>query len=96
MISSAALVAVVDEGQRLTRDELIATCMLLLNAGHEATVNAAGNGLLALLRHPEQVARLRAEPALERQCPVPSKKSCAYDAPLQLFHRYVLEDLTFA
>ncbi len=46
----SALVAVCDEGDRLTADELISTCMLLLNAGHEATANAAGNGLWALLR----------------------------------------------
>ena len=42
-----------DEHGTLSRDELIATCMLVLNAGHEATVNGAGNGLLALLRHPD-------------------------------------------
>jgi cytochrome P450 len=89
----SALVAVVDEGERLTRDELIATCMLLLNAGHEATVNAAGNGLLALLRHPEQVARLVAEPALITSA---VEEVLRYDAPLQLFHRFVLEDFAFA
>ena len=92
----SALVAVVDEGERLTRDELIATCMLLLNAGHEATVNAAGNGLLALLRHPEQAARLRAEPAAGATIVTSAvEEILRFDAPLQLFHRYVLEDLTF-
>jgi len=89
----SGLVAVVDEGERLTRDELIATCMLLLNAGHEATVNAGGNGLLALLRHPEQMARLRSEPAFITSA---VEEILRYDAPLQLFHRYVLEDLSFA
>jgi hypothetical protein len=89
----SALVAVVDEGERLTRDDLIATCMLLLNAGHEATVNAAGNGLLALLRHPKQVARLSADPALIASA---VEEILRYDAPLQLFHRYALEDFAFA
>ena len=50
LISELALV--VDEGERLTEDELIGTCVLLLNAGHEATVNVTGNGWWALFRHP--------------------------------------------
>ena len=49
-----------DEGDRLTEDELIGTCVLLLNAGHEATVNATGNGWWALFRNPDQLDRLRA------------------------------------
>jgi cytochrome P450 len=85
----SALVAVRDQGERLSEDELIATCMLLLNAGHEATANAAGNGLWALLRHPEQLARLHADPALISSA---VDEMLRYDAPLQLFHRYVLED----
>jgi cytochrome P450 len=89
----SALVSIVDGGERLTRDELIATCMLLLNAGHEATVNAAGNGLLALLRNPRELARLRAEPALLTSA---IEEIIRYDAPLQLFHRFALEDLEFA
>ncbi len=84
----SALVSVCDEGERLTTDELISTCMLLLNAGHEATVNAAGNGLLALLRHPEQLARLRKDPSLLTTA---IEEMLRYDAPLQLFHRFVLE-----
>jgi cytochrome P450 len=86
----SALVAVRDEGERLSEDELIATCMLLLNAGHEATANAAGNGLWALLRHPEQLSRLRESPAM---LPLAVDEMLRYDAPLQLFHRHVLEDL---
>lgn len=86
----SALVSICDAGDRLSRDELIATCMLLLNAGHEATVNAAGNGLLALLRHPEQLARLRADPRL---ISTTIEEILRYDSPLQLFQRYVLEKL---
>ncbi len=85
----SAMVTICDEGDRLTRDELIATCMLLLNAGHEATVNGAGNGLLALLRHPEQLARLRDDPSLIGTA---IEEMLRYDSPLQLFHRFVLED----
>lgn len=85
----SALVSVESEGQRLTRDELIATCMLLLNAGHEATVNAAGNGLLALLQHPQQLERLRNDRSLLTTA---IEEMIRYDAPLQLFHRFVLAD----
>jgi unspecific monooxygenase len=86
----SALVAVRDHGNRLSRDELIATCILLLNAGHEATVNGAGNGLLALLREPEALARLRSEPTLIGTA---IEELLRFDSPLQLFHRFVLEDL---
>ena len=55
------LVAAEDGGERLTGDELVASAILLLNAGHEASVNAFGNGVVALLRHPEQLARVRAD-----------------------------------
>ncbi len=55
------------DGDRLTEDELVTTCILLLNAGHEATVNVSGNGLLALLEHPDQLQRLRADPACCRR-----------------------------
>ncbi|MGH8285666.1 MAG: cytochrome P450, partial [Steroidobacteraceae bacterium] len=85
----SALASVESEGQRLTRDELIATSMLLLNAGHEATVNAAGNGLLALLRHPRQLERLRNDRSLLTTA---IEEMVRYDAPLQLFHRFVLAD----
>jgi cytochrome P450 len=88
----SALVAVRDQGDRLTGDELISTCMLLLNAGHEATANAAGNGLWALFRHPDQMARLRENPTL---LPSAIDEMLRYDAPLQLFHRYVFEDMEY-
>ena len=86
------LVAVSDAGDRLAPDELVSVCMLLLNAGHEATANAAGTGLWALLRHPEQMARLRANLSL---LPSAIVEMLRYDAPLQLFHRYVLEDMEY-
>ncbi len=60
----ARLIEVEDNGDHLSRDELIAMIFLLLFAGHETTVNLIGNGLLALLDHPEQMALLRARPDL--------------------------------
>jgi cytochrome P450 len=85
------LVSVRDaEGDRLTEDELVTTCILLLNAGHEATVNVSGNGLLALLTHPDQLARLRADPSL---LPTAIEELMRFDSPLQLFERTATEDV---
>ena len=55
-----------DAGERLSSPELLHNCIFLLNAGHETTTNLIGNGLVALDRHPDQKARLLAEPALVR------------------------------
>ena len=60
----SALVAVQDEGDRLSEDELLATCILLLFAGHETTTNHIANALLALIRFPEQMRLLRERPEL--------------------------------
>jgi cytochrome P450 len=78
------------EGDRLTEDELVTTCILLLNAGHEATVNVSGNGLLALLEHPTELARLRADPGL---LPTAIEELMRFDSPLQLFERTATEDV---
>jgi cytochrome P450 len=78
------------EGDRLTEDELVTTCILLLNAGHEATVNVSGNGLLALLEHPGELARLRADPAL---LPTAIEELMRFDSPLQLFERTATADV---
>lgn len=58
----SALIAARDAEDRLSEDELLGMCVLLLIAGHETTVNLIGNGLLTLLRHPEQLALLRHHP----------------------------------
>jgi cytochrome P450 len=76
------------EADGLSRDELVSNCMLLLNAGHEATVNAAGNGLLALLRWPAELLKLRNEPALIDSA---VEEMLRYDSPLHLFHRFAYE-----
>src|SRR5207237_4651203 len=85
----STLAQVVDEGDRLTEDELIGTCVLLLNAGHEATVNVTGNGWWALFRNPDQLALLRGDHAL---IPRAVEELMRYDTPLQMFERWVLED----
>ncbi|MEU4212497.1 cytochrome P450 [Streptomyces sp. NPDC026206] len=86
----SALIVAHDEGDRLTEQEMVSTCVLLLNAGHEATVNTTGNGWWALFRHPDQLAALRADPAL---LPGAVEELMRYDTPLQLFERWVLEDI---
>ncbi|MFC0847472.1 cytochrome P450 [Streptomyces noboritoensis] len=91
----SALIAVHDtDGTRLTEQEMISTCVLLLNAGHEATVNTTANGWWTLFRHPEQLALLRAEP--EKLLPGAVEELLRYDTPLQLFERWVLDDIEVA
>ncbi|MFJ1647068.1 cytochrome P450 [Streptomyces sp. NPDC088258] len=82
------LIAAHDEGEKLTEAEMVATCALLLNAGHEATVNSTVNGWHALFRHPAQLAALRADRAL---VPTAVEELMRYDTPLQLFERWVLD-----
>ncbi|MER6179417.1 cytochrome P450 [Streptomyces sp. NPDC001652] len=86
----SGLIAAHDEGDRLTEQEMISTCVLLLNAGHEATVNATVNGWYALFRHPDQLAALRADHTL---IPSAIEELMRYDTPLQLFERWVLDDI---
>ncbi|WP_329021600.1 cytochrome P450 [Streptomyces sp. NBC_00690] len=86
----SALIAAHEEGDRLSEQEMISTCVLLLNAGHEATVNTTANGWWTLLRHPEQLARLRADHSL---VPTAIEELMRYDTPLQMFERWVLDDI---
>ena len=76
------------DGERLSDAQIVSTIIVLLNAGHEATVNTLGNGVLALLRHCEQWERLvlrEVEPAAAIE------ELIRWDPPLQLFERWVLE-----
>jgi len=85
----SALVEARVDGGRLSEDEIVSTVIVLLNAGHEASVNTLGNGMLAFARHPDQWLRL-----VEREV-APSaagEELIRYDPPLQLFERWVLED----
>jgi cytochrome P450 len=83
------LVAVEDEGDVLTEDEIVSTTMVLLEAGHEATVNTLGNGVRALMRHPDQWRRL-VDHEVDARTAV--EEMLRWDAPLQLFERWILED----
>src|SRR3954471_20568310 len=85
----SALVEARVDGGRLSEDEIVSTVIVLLNAGHEASVNTLGNGMLAFARHPEQWLRLvdgEVAPS------VAGEELIRYDPPLQLFERWVLED----
>ncbi|MFY9580362.1 MAG: cytochrome P450 [Gaiellaceae bacterium] len=77
------------DGSRLSDDEIVSTVIVLLNAGHEATVNTLGNGMLAFTRHPEQWRRVvdGAVPPLAA-----GEEMIRFDPPLQLFERWVLTD----
>jgi cytochrome P450 len=84
------LVAAADGGDRLTQDEIVGTCVLLLMAGHEATVNVVGNGMLALMEDRSQWERVVADPALV----VPAaEEMIRFDSSLQLFERTATRDV---
>src|SRR5690606_13629822 len=83
------LVEVRDEGDRLSERELIAMCVLLLNAGHEASVNGLGNGLVAALGPGEGDRRRRAPRGIAETA---VEEFLRFDAPLQLFERTATAD----
>jgi len=84
------LVAVREGSHRLSTHELVATAVLLLNAGHEASVNVTGNGWWALFRNPDQLSALRADRSLLETA---VDELMRYDTPLQMFERWVLQDM---
>jgi cytochrome P450 len=83
------LLAVEEDGERLAEDEIVSTVIVLLNAGHEATVNTLGNGLRAFARHPDEWARVVRGEVPAR---VAVEEMVRWDAPLQLFERWVLDE----
>ena len=88
LISDLAMVE--ENGEKLNSHELVATCVLLLNAGHEASVNAFGNGMVAALQRPDQAALLRKNPRAITETAV--EEFMRFDAPLQLFERTATQD----
>jgi len=93
----SALVQVEEQGEVLTEDELIANCILLLNAGHEASVNGTTLGMLSLHHHPDQMAL--AQDAARRGdrefFKLAVEELLRYDTPLPMFERWVLADFDF-
>jgi cytochrome P450 len=84
------LIDIQGQGDDLSEDELIDQLMLLYIAGHETTVNLIGNGTLALLRHRDQLERLRLDPALEANA---VEELLRYDSPAQFTRRIAREDV---
>ncbi|MEH6835212.1 MULTISPECIES: cytochrome P450 [Falsihalocynthiibacter] len=82
------LIAAEEDGEKLSTDELIATCVLLLNAGHEATVHTLGNGLKAMLQN-DFSAEVVTSDTIEKTV----EEMLRYDPPLHMFTRYVYEDV---
>lgn len=86
----SALIAAEDEGDMLDAQELLDQVVLLYIAGHETTVNLIANGTLALLRHPDQAERLRAEPSLDQNA---VEELLRFDPPVQFSGRVAMREL---
>jgi cytochrome P450 len=87
----SALIQAEEAGDKLSEDELLAMVFLLLIAGHETTVNLIGNGMLALLEHPDQMEKLRRNPALIKTA---VEELLRYSSPVFMStERYAREDL---
>jgi cytochrome P450 len=84
------LATVEEAGEKLNAQELIATCVLLLNAGHEASVNGFGNGMVATFERPEQLELLRKNPRGVADSAI--EEFLRFDAPLHLFERTATAD----
>ena len=83
------LIEATDEGDQLSDDELVATAILVLFAGHETTTNLIGNAVLTLLRHPDQIARFRADPDLTENA---IEEVMRFDGPTNALVRVVAHD----
>ena len=82
------LIAAEEDGEKLSRDEMISTCILLLNAGHEATVHTMGNAIYCLLRHATPPGALS-----EARVAATVEEVLRFDPPLHIFTRYAYEDI---
>ena len=89
----SALIAVEDEGQKLNDDEIVTMCALLLAAGNVTTTDLIGNGVLALLQHPDELAKLRADPSLIANA---VEEMLRYASPVTETGRVAVADVTVA
>ncbi|HUG13717.1 MAG TPA: cytochrome P450 [Thermomicrobiales bacterium] len=87
-----ALVMAEDDGDRLTEQEVLSTCLLLLFAGNETTTNLIGNGLLTLLRQPDAWRQLRDDPSLIRTA---TEEFLRYESPVQFTGRFTTAEMEF-
>jgi cytochrome P450 len=87
------LVEAVEGGKQLTQEELVANIIILLSAGHETTSNLIGNGLLALLRNPDQMQKLHNHPSLIASA---VEEMMRYDNPVQISYRSAAADVEIA
>jgi cytochrome P450 len=88
----SALIVAEEQGDRLTTDELLSFVALLYVAGHETTVNLIGNGMLALLRHPDELERWRRDPSLDANA---VDELLRYDGPVQHTVRVAMTPVTY-
>ncbi|NMG07495.1 cytochrome P450 [Brasilonema sp. UFV-L1] len=84
------LIAAREQGERLSQEELLATCILLFMTGEETTVNTIGNGMLALLSHPEQMETLKREPTMIQNA---VEEILRYDSPVQMTNRIAIDNI---
>jgi cytochrome P450 len=87
----SGLIHVEESGDQLTEEEIVATCNLLLVAGHETTVNLISNAILAMLRHPPQWTALAVDP---QRVSAVVEETLRYDPPVQLMGRIAADDMT--
>ncbi|MBH8563713.1 cytochrome P450 [Nostoc sp. CENA67] len=86
----SALITVKEQNNKLSEDEIISVCMLLFLTGEETTVNLIGNGMLALLSHPEQMQQIKTQPMLIQSA---VEEILRYDSPIQITTRVATEDI---
>lgn len=91
----SALVAVEEAGDKLTSNELYATCAFLFVAGHETTINLIGNGMLALLQNQDQFEELKEHLNNETIIKTAIEEFLRYDSPVQMTSRMALEDIEY-
>ena len=87
----SSLIAAEEDGRRLSADEMVSTCILLLNAGHEATANSIGNAIKAVIESGISSRKLFADGAVGRTV----EETLRYDPPLHMFERHAKQDMEF-